>query len=90
MLVITSQPVLNQNEPVELLDIENERYRISQGLKASNLGVDLRYLCEATLTNVSNVIKKDWDIIHISSHGTQDSIWLEDGLGNCTERGGLM
>ena len=81
MLVITSQPIMNQNEPVALLDIENERYRISQGLKAANLGVDLRYLCEATLNNVSNVIKQQWDIIHISSHGSKEAIWLEDGLG---------
>jgi hypothetical protein len=30
---------------------------------------------------VSSALKLDWDIIHLSAHGTTNTLWLEDGLG---------
>ena len=84
MLVITSQPLWNAdgNEPVTLLDGQNERHSISQGIRISTLSVKISFLREATLGNVMNALKGGWDFIHISAHGTKDTIWLEDGLGS--------
>eukprot|EP01097_Dermamoeba_algensis_P003371 TRINITY_DN2363_c0_g4_i2.p1 TRINITY_DN2363_c0_g4~~TRINITY_DN2363_c0_g4_i2.p1 ORF type:complete len:1051 (-),score=173.49 TRINITY_DN2363_c0_g4_i2:203-3355(-) len=88
VLVICSQPLLysDQSEgqlPVDLLNIQEERNRISSGAKKASSATEIHFLQEATPQNVREALKENWDVIHVSAHGIKGGIvFFEDGYAS--------
>lgn len=83
VLLITSETLfdLEENQPVQRLNMHNERKRVLNGLKRLNINMNATLLCEATLPNIVAAFAQSWDIVHISAHGDEEKLMLEDGSG---------
>lgn len=83
ILVITSRPLVDATDnPISLLDVEEERRRISIGLKRAGVAARVHFLPEATTGEVKTALRDNWDVVHFTGHGTEDGrLVLEDGLG---------
>lgn len=83
ILVITSRPLIDAaGNPISLLDVEEERRRISTGLKRAGVAAHVHFLPEATTGEVKTALRDKWDVVHFTGHGTEDGrLVLEDRLG---------
>lgn len=81
VLVITSRPLIQTDgNPVLLLDVAEERRRITTALRQAKVAVQVHFLPEATTGAVQRALLEIWDIIHFTGHGMADgSLVLEDG-----------
>ena len=83
ILVITSRPLVDsENRHIHLLDVEQERERIRGALQKAGVGIHAHFLANATVGAVTRAFAQDWDVVHITGHGSRDgNLLLEDEYG---------
>ena len=64
VLLICSQPLLDDGHSLHLPDVKDERSRIVQIFNNSNIAVKLHVLPEATYSEIALSLQKSWDVIH--------------------------
>lgn len=83
ILVITSRPLVDsQNRPLVMLDVDEERRRVRDALKNAGAAVHVHFLPHATTGAVTEILARDWDVVHITGHGSSaGELLLEDEFG---------
>jgi hypothetical protein len=81
VLVAASQPLIFKRRLLSLLDIGEERRRISVAVRKANIAAQLHFLPLVTEKTLATACQSSWDIIHLSGHVEEGSFLLEDGLG---------
>lgn len=88
ILCLFSAPLVDQNgQPLDALDSEAERDLIIKELTACNREIGLR-IRFATVEELAAGISERFNILHISGHGSNDSILFEDGASGSQEING--
>ncbi|MBU7046091.1 MAG: CHAT domain-containing protein, partial [Theionarchaea archaeon] len=79
ILCLFSTPLVSpNNNPLDILDVDEECRAVIESLEECNYQVLLR-LRFATVNNLAEGVRDDFNILHISCHGNENTLLFEDG-----------
>ena len=79
LLCVFSSPLMNNTEPVTLLNFIEEEQQLKSIAEESNIRNYKSII--ATTTDLLNEIEGDFNIIHFSGHGNEEFLFFEDFEG---------